>query len=140
MMSIWIFFPEEKMSYKKISNSNELGFTLLEVIVAVGLIGLSLSIILGIVNRDIDMAAKARNAQIASNLAQNIITEIELEGYPGVGEDSGNFEEEEGFEYFVTVSPYNLSQLKTDIRIIRVLITWDEGNEDFEIWRAISQR
>ena len=127
------------MSYRKISNDNELGFTLLEVIVAVGLIGLSLSIILGIVNRDIDIAAKARNAQIASNLAQNIITEIELEGYPSVGEDSGSFEQEEGFEYYVTVSPYNLSQLRTDIRIVRVLITWDEGNEDFEIWRAISQ-
>ena len=127
------------MSLEFDRKNNSCGFTLLEVIVAVALIGVSLSMLLGIVNRDIDLASKARDAQIASNLAQNIMTEIELDGYPDVRDESGTFEEAEGFEYFLTVAPYNLSQIETDIRIVRVLIVWDEGNEDFEIWRAVSK-
>ena len=127
------------MSLEFDRKNNSCGFTLLEVIVAVALIGVSLSMLLGIVNRDIDLASKARDAQIASNLAQNIMTEIELDGYPDVRDESGTFEEAEGFEYFLTVAPYNLSQIETDIRIVRVLIDWDEGNEDFEIWRAVSK-
>lgn len=127
------------MSLEFDRNNKNSGFTLLEIIVAVALIGVSLSMILGIVNRDIDLASKARDAQIASNLAQNIMTEIELDGYPAIREESGAFEEAEGFEYFLTVAPYNLSQIETYVRIVRVLVVWDEGNEDFEIWRAVSQ-
>ena len=119
--------------------SKQFGFTLLEVLVAVAIIGTALVMLLGSVNGNLVIASKVRDVQIASNLAQKILTEIDLEGYPEVRDESGEFEEAPGFEWYLTVLPYDITQIDTELRIVRVLITWDEGNEDFEIWTAISE-
>ena len=123
-------------NYRHASNS---GFTLLEVIIAVGIIGVALVMLLGSVNRNIDLASKSRDAQIAALLAQDMMTEIQLEDLPEVREESGIFPEHEGFEWFLSVAPYNLALIETNIRIVRLLIVWDEGNEEFEIFTAMSQ-
>ena len=94
--------------------------------------------LLGSVNRNLDLASKSKDAQIAALLAQKMVTEIELEGLPSVREESGTFEDHEGFEWSLSVAPYNLALIETNIRIVRLLITWDNGNEELEIFTAIS--
>ena len=94
--------------------------------------------LLGSVNRNLDVATKSRDAQIAVLLAQEMLAEIQLEGLPSVREESGTFPEHEGFEWFLSVVPYNLALIETNIRIVRLLIVWDQGNEEFEVFTAMS--
>jgi len=95
--------------------------------------------LLGSVNRNLDLASKSRDAQIAALLAQEMLTELQLEGLPNVREESGVFENHDGFEWFLSVAPYNLALVETNIRIVRLLIVWDQGNEEFEVFTAMSQ-
>lgn len=114
------------------------GFTLLEVIIAVTIMGASLAILLGAVNRNLVMASQSKNQSIAYALAQQKIGEIEMQGYPQVGQEQGTFEEFPGFDWYVNVLPYDIEQLGTEIRIVMVDIAWDEGNQVFKVATAIS--
>ena len=114
------------------------GFTLLEVLIAVAIMSASLAILLGSVNRNLVLASQSKNQSIASALAQQKISEIELEGYPQVGEDQGTFDEFPGFNWYLRVLPYDIEQLGTEIRIVILDIAWDEGNKVFTVATAIS--
>jgi len=122
----------------KTRNTAEHGFTLLEVIVAVAIMGASLAILLGAVNRNLVLASQSKNQSIAYTLAQQKLTEIEMQGYPDVGQEQGVFEEYPGFNWYVNVLPYDIEQLGTEIRIVMVDIAWDEGNQVFKVATAIS--
>lgn len=113
------------------------GFTLLEVMVAVGILAFALVSLLGAVNRNIILTANARNTEIAAKLANEMLTRIEIEGIPEVREDKGEFEDHPGFEWFLSIKPFNLSQLEAEINIVRVIIAWDEGEEAYEVNLAI---
>ena len=119
-------------------NSQKRGFTLLEVLVAVVILGTALAVLLAAVNRNLVLASKSKNLTIAGILAQKKITEVELEGFPEIREQQGEFEEAPGFDWFLSVRPFEISQLGTEIRVVRLLITWDEGEEDFEVTLAVA--
>lgn len=114
------------------------GFTLLEVVIAVAIMGTALVVLIGSVNRNLDITIKSRNMQIASTLAERIITRVELERVPEIREESGTFDQYPEFSWFLSVAPYNLASIGAQIRIIRVVITWDQGNENIEIFSAVS--
>lgn len=114
------------------------GFTLLEVIIAVAIIGSSLAILLGAVNKNLLMASQSKNITIASFLAQKKLGEIELIGLPDIGNQQGVFEEAPDFSWYLSVQPYNIEQLGADIRIVILTITWDEGNKEFTVGTAMS--
>jgi len=114
------------------------GFTLLEVIIAVAIIGSSLAILLGAVNKNLMMASQSKNITIASFLAQKRLGEIELIGLPDIGNQQGVFEEAPDFSWYLSVQPYNIEQLGADIRIVILTITWDEGNKEFTVGTAMS--
>lgn len=116
------------------------GFTLLEVMVAVGILAFALVSLLGAVNRNIILTTNARNTEIAANLANEMLTRIEIEGIPEVREDKGEFEDHPGFEWFLSIKPFNLSQLEAEINIVRIIIVWDEGEEAYEVNLAIENK
>jgi general secretion pathway protein I len=114
------------------------GFTLLEVIIAVAIIGSSLAILLGAVNKNLILASESKNLSIASFLAQRRLSEIEIEGYPELGDQSGTFQDHPDFNWYESVQPYNIQQLSIEIRIVILTITWDQGNKEFSVATAIS--
>jgi general secretion pathway protein I len=114
------------------------GFTLLEVIIAVAIIGSSLAILLGAVNKNLLLASESKNLSIASFLAQRKLGEIEIEGYPDVGNQEGTFEDYPDFKWYESVQPYDIQQLSTEIRIVILTITWNDGNKEFSVATAIS--
>lgn len=119
-------------------NISKSGFTLLEVIIAVAILGSSLAVLLSSVNRNLILASNSKNLSIARVLAQNKLSEIELEGYPEIREEEGEFEEYPGFKWFLSVTPFEISALESEIRVVKLLITWDNENEDFEVTLAMS--
>ena len=85
-----------------------------------------------------DWDARTKFQSIAYTLAQQKLAEIEMQGYPEVGQEQGVFEEYPGFNWYVNVLPYDIEQLGTEIRIVMVDIAWDEGNQVFKVATAIS--
>lgn len=120
------------------SSAGKSGFTLLEVIIAVAIIGSTLAILLGAVNKNLVLASQSKNLSLASFLAQKKMGEIEIEGYPEIGSEEGTFEEAPDFRWYLSVQPYNIEQLGAEIRIVILTITWNEGNNEFTVATAVS--
>ncbi len=117
----------------KVSKKNVCGFTLLEVMVAVALLSFAMVSILGIVGHNINLATKSMSYMIATSLADEIASRIDAEGLPLDSERSGKFDNHPGFEWHIVVAPYNLPQFEAKMNIVSVLITWDDGEESYEI-------
>ncbi len=115
------------------SKNGVYGFTLLEVMVAVGLLAFAMVSILGIVSHNINLATRSTNYLIAASLADEKASQIDAQGLPSDSERNGKFENHPGFEWHITVVPYNLTQFEAKMNIISVLITWDGGEESYEI-------
>ena len=114
-------------------NSSVCGFTLLEVMVAVGLLAFAMVSILGIVGHNINLATKSTNYLIATSLADEKASQIDAQGLPLDSQRSGKFDNHPGFEWHIVVVPYNLPRFEARMNIVRVLITWDDGEESYEI-------
>lgn len=68
------------------------GFTLLEVLIALGILALALPILLGLRNWDLELHARADELTTATLLAQEKLLETELRKVFPVGETSGDFQ------------------------------------------------
>jgi len=70
---------------------SERGFTLLEVLIALGILALALPILLGLRNWDLDLHARAKDITTATILAQEKLIETELGALLPMGETGGEF-------------------------------------------------
>jgi general secretion pathway protein I len=70
---------------------SERGFTLLEVLIALGILALALPILLGLRNWDLDLHARAKELTTATILAQEKLVETELGALLPLGETQGEF-------------------------------------------------
>lgn len=128
----------EEKSFQKAVLNDKSGFTLLEVLVAVVILGSTLAVLLGTVNRNLVLASDSKNLSIARMLAQNKMSEVELAGYPSDTNEEGEYEDFPGFKWYLSVVPLNISSLETDIKIVKLLVTWNNDQQDFEITLAMS--
>lgn len=71
---------------------SEQGFTLLEVLIALGILALALPILLGLRNWDLDLHARANELTTATILAQEKLIATELGMLLPVGETGGEFQ------------------------------------------------
>ncbi|HSG30224.1 MAG TPA: type II secretion system protein [Thermodesulfobacteriota bacterium] len=127
-----------KKKYIKPNCNRQSGFTLLEVLVAVVILGSSLAVLLGTVNRNLVLTSDSKSLSIARMLAQDKISEVELEGYPENKNEEGEFEDFPDFKWYLSVAPLEIASLETDIKIVKLLITWDNDQKDFEITYAMA--
>jgi type II secretion system protein I len=67
-------------------------FTLLEVMVAMAILGIALLGLLSLHHQSMQSVIRAQNATRASMLAQAVMTEAELERFPDLGTTSGDFQ------------------------------------------------
>ena len=70
------------------------GFTLLEVLVAVAVLGLALVSLLALHVRNIDLIARDQRVTEATVLARDIMTDVEAGPFPDLGIVEGDFEED----------------------------------------------
>jgi len=68
------------------------GFTLLEVLVAVAVLGIALVSLLGLHVRNIDLIARDERVTEATLLARALMTEVETSPFPDLGAIDGDFE------------------------------------------------
>ncbi len=67
------------------------GFTLLEVLIAIAVLGIGLSALLGLHHRSMQSVIDAQNETRAAMLAQVVMTQAELQRYPDDGNSHGDF-------------------------------------------------
>jgi general secretion pathway protein I len=114
-----------------------LGFTLLEVLVALAILSIALVVLLGLRNRDVDIVNTTRELTTATALARMKIVETQVEGFPDLGETTGEFEDDYSqFHWYRAVSstPFDY------VREVRVSVRWGQADrEAVELVRYVFQ-
>ena len=103
------------------------GFTLLEVLIALAVLSISLVVLLGLRNRDVDLVKETRYLTVATSLARIKIVETGLEGFPEIGEREGGFGE--GYPEFrwhrvISSTPFDY------VREVRVSVMWGQNDRE----------
>jgi general secretion pathway protein I len=76
---------------EKIAPAARPGFTLLEVLIAIAVLGIALLALLALEHQDLQSVIRGQDISRAAMLAQALMTQAELERFPQVGTTSGNF-------------------------------------------------
>ena len=107
---------------KKYSNKYGHGFTLLEVMFALSLIGISLTVLLASQSQGLSLANEAKFHTTASLLAQQRMAEIEMENINDIVSASGDFGEDyPGYQWELNVDKATLPDLSdTDIPFVKL--------------------
>ncbi len=118
------------------------GFTLLEVMVAMTILAMALTILLGSISSGVIYSGNSRDVTIAAFLAQQKMTELERERdmIAANSEESGNFEDEfERFSWRYTVEEdTSVEDLSAMLGVefpfeplkVEVTVTWNQGDNE----------
>jgi general secretion pathway protein I len=114
------------------------GFTLLEVMVAMAIIAIALTAVLGSQSQSISLAAEAKFSTIATLLAQSKMAEMELEDPDDLTSDAGDFREDfPDYRWDVKVSDVTLvepEQGSDYLKQIDLTISWgDDGPYEYSL-------
>ncbi len=116
--------------FNRIQKRKSFGFTLLEVMVAMAIIAIALTAVLGSQSQSVSLASEAKFNTTAPLLAQSKIAEIEVAEQDDLAGGSGDFGEdfpgytwELSVEYIVFEEPENVSDL---LKRIDLKVSWGE--------------
>lgn len=103
------------------------GFTLLEVLIAVVIVGTAFVALLGLHAHGIKLVIRDQNLTRATLLARQKISQIEYtvatQGLQGLGNSEGMDETYPEYRWQIEVAPTDLDEL----RMVLVRVTWDES-------------
>lgn len=101
------------------------GFTLIEVMLAIGILAITFIVLMGLQHRDISLQEHADRLTVATLLARERLMQFEMAGFPPLGDQAGEFlEEHSGYTWKATVAPTPFGF----VREVRVRVRW-EGEE-----------
>ncbi len=105
------------------------GFTLLEVMIALGVLAIALLALLSLHHQDLRSIIRARELSDAAMLAQGLMTDAELQGFPPIGETSGDFKKIYPGQYrnFRWNRVVSQSPMFPDVRQVEVTIQYGAG-------------
>ena len=109
--------------------STDRGFTLLEVLVAMGVLGAVLPAIMIAFTTSARTRAAAENETTAAYLLRDRLSELEAVGAPEEGEDAGEFGEGSRFTWSTTVGSTEIEELYDVV----VRVQWLEMGEQREL-------
>ena len=106
------------------------GFTLLEVMVAIAILGTALVSLLSLHHQSMQSVIRAQDMTRASMLAQAVMTEAELERFPDLGRSSGDFQSSfpGQFQDFRWERLVEASANFPDVREVKILVRYGPGH------------
>jgi general secretion pathway protein I len=75
------------------ANRPQEGFTLLEVMVSLAIVGIAMLALLSLYHQDLQSVIRGQELSRAAMLAQAVMTQTELSGFPQVAATSGDFQQ-----------------------------------------------
>ena len=123
---------------KPLLNKKTLGFTLLEVMVAMSIIAIALTAVIGSQSQSVGLAGEAKFNISAPLLAQSKMAEMELEDPDDLTSDAGDFREDfPDYRWDVKVSDVTLvepEQGSDYLKQIDLTISWgDDGPYEYSL-------
>ena len=105
------------------------GFTLLEVMVAIAILGTALVSLLSLHHQSMQSVIRAQDMTRASMLAQAVMTEAELERFPELGRSTGDFQSSfpGQFQNFRWERVVEASANFPDVREVKILVRYGPG-------------
>ncbi len=122
-------FPLPKRNLK-----NSSGFSLLEILVAIAILGVALITLFELFSGSLKLARSSEDYLKATLLAQKKINDLRLENfYLQEAGESGEFEEDPAYQWSVTIEPYETefkrSREKETIKKIDLTVFWKVGGK-----------
>jgi general secretion pathway protein I len=109
----------------------EAGFTLVEVIVALAMLSIGLSIVLGLISSSLRQTANAERMAQASSLAQSLMDQIGTEWPVVAAERDGQFPN--GYRWHLQMLPYGDASERDEwpvgLYTVSTEVQWEEGKE-----------
>jgi len=112
------------------------GFTLLEVMIALAVLGIAMLALLSLDHQDLLSVIRARELTQAAMLAQNLMTQAELDRFPDLGQTGGSLDQAFGaqhanFRWQRTVAE---SRIFPDLRKVTIVVRYGPGlSRHFEL-------
>ena len=102
------------------------GFTLIEVMIAIAVLGIAMLALLSLDHQDLQSVIRARELTQAAMLAQNLMTQAEIDRYPELGRTSGSFDKTfpgqySNFKWQRTVAD---SGIFPDLRKVTIVVSY----------------
>lgn len=120
------------------TTGNRAGFTLLEVMVAMAILATSMVILLESHAASVRISDAARRMSVGAALAQDLMTEFEMQGFPTTGSDSGDFE-----KWYPSMYPEYRWEIEVNegsfwqyVREVYVKVIWVEGGTERHVEMA----
>jgi general secretion pathway protein I len=117
------------------------GFTLLEVMIAVALIAISLTTLLGSQAQSVSYANSAKFETMAALLAQSKMSEITIQLADSLSSDSGDFGDDyPGYAWEATVSDITIEGMDTIsnyLKQIDLTVTWGVYNYNIRLYHYV---
>ncbi|RLB91322.1 MAG: prepilin-type cleavage/methylation domain-containing protein [Deltaproteobacteria bacterium] len=109
------------------------GFTLLEVMVAMAIIAIALTAVLGSQSQSVSLATEAKFSTTAVLLAQDKLAEIEAEKIGDLTSGSGDFGEDfPGYRWNLRVTDTSfdeLEEISDHLKQIDLIVSWGEDDQ-----------
>ena len=122
-------------------HKHNLGFTLLEVMIAVALIAIALTTLLGSQAQSVSFANSAKFETMAALLAQGKMSEITMQTAESLSSDSGDFGDDyPGYGWESTVSDVSIEGVDaiTDyLKQIDIRITWGVFSYNIRLYHYV---
>ncbi|MBW1676821.1 MAG: type II secretion system minor pseudopilin GspI [Deltaproteobacteria bacterium] len=114
-------------------NDKSSGFTLLEVMVAIAIIAIALTAVLGSQSQSLSLASEAKFSTTAAFLAQSKMAEIETEKVEDLASDSGDFGEDFlGYRWDQSVNDVTFDEpedVSDHLKQIDLTVSWEERDQ-----------
>lgn len=114
------------------STTREDGFTLVEILVTLTVLSIALPVLMYSFRNAAHGQALSENQTTAVYLLKFRMAEIELGGYPDIGEDDGEFGDNSRFSWHSSVQDVTSDEIE-NLRRITVTIMWQELGKEKSI-------
>ena len=119
------------------------GFTLLEVIIAVAIIAIALTTLLGSQSQSVSFANSAKFETMAALLAQSKMSEVEIQEKDALASGSGDFGDDyPGYAWEVTVSDIFIGEafnLSDYLKQVDLTVTWGVFSYNLRLYRYVGE-
>jgi general secretion pathway protein I len=125
-------FASLNPSYAARECDGEAGFTLVEIIVALAILALSLSVLFFVISNGVVQTGRAEVAAEATSLAQSLLAEVGVSRPLRNGQSAGQFDT--GLSWRLRMEPYvgtsDPRQLPVNAYRVSAEVFWRDGGED----------